>query len=557
MWTGFYVGLNAGYTWGATDGVSNAGYGLVNGVDVGVLRFLNHVAASAGSVTGETGANSSGYIGGAQVGYNYQWGNSLILGLEADIQGADLRGKGSFVGAGATAGGVLSDFLYSGVEHKKTVDWLGTLRGRVGYLVTPTFLAYATGGLAYGGVSATTHISQGWGGAPGNALQTSGAVGSFADTRVGWTVGGGLEWLFAPNWSVKAEYLYYDLGSAQWTSGPALTTLSFGLPAPTISAIATQSQTRFDGHVARVGLNYHFNGAAGSDISGADLVSKIGPSAAPPPAWTGLYAGLSAGYAWGASDSVSTTAYGVSNSLDAALTPLLGRPVALTAPAALSATGSAGMAAHGFLGGAQAGYNYQLGSSFVVGLEADIQGGGIRGRGSFLGAAAGDNGVRSDAVLSGVDHEKSVDWLGTVRGRVGYLATQTLLAFATGGLAYGGVSASSHVSQMWSGDSIAPGLQTTGAAGSLSDTRVGWTVGGGLEWMFMPDWSVKAEYLYFDLGAAAWNSSLAGTLFNTNAATLAVNLILPQSHTRFNGHIVRAGVNYHFNFGSAPTVAGY
>ena len=85
------------------------------------------------------------------------------------------------------------------------------------------------------------------------------STGSFSGTRVGWTAGGGLEWLFAPNWSVKAEYLYYDLGSV--TSNLTLTQinlLAVGGPAPW-GVAGVRSTTRFNGNIVRAGLNYHFN----------------------------------------------------------------------------------------------------------------------------------------------------------------------------------------------------------------------------------------------------------------------------------------------------------
>jgi outer membrane immunogenic protein len=201
------------------------------------------------------------------------------------------------------------------------------------------------------------------------------------------------------------------------------------------------------------------------------------------------------------------------------------------------------------------GYNYQVGNAFVAGLEADIQGATIRGRGSFTGAGAGfttfGRTTFTDSVSSAVEHEKRVDWLGTVRGRIGYLATPTLLAFATGGLAYGGVTANSHISQFWGGDDLVFELHSPGGVGAFSDTRVGWTVGGGLEWMFMPNWSVKGEYLYYDLGTATWNSDPVYTVANHfQTSTSVANSLIAQSTTRFDGHIARAGVNYHFGWGA-------
>jgi outer membrane immunogenic protein len=214
-------------------------------------------------------ANADGFIGGGQVDYNFQWGGNIVVGAEADFQGAAIRGSGGFIGFFSVPGPIgRPSNVVSAVSHQKSVDWLGTVRGRIGYLVTPSLLAYATSGLAYGGVTANVAIAQGWGG-PGNGgrLLTTGAAGYFSDTRVGWTVGDGFEWMFAPNWSTKVEYLYYDLGTSVWNSSAAA---SFALGprfGPFIDAIGVVSQTRFDGHIVRAGVNYHLNWGASPTIA--------------------------------------------------------------------------------------------------------------------------------------------------------------------------------------------------------------------------------------------------------------------------------------------------
>jgi outer membrane immunogenic protein len=89
-------------------------------------------------------------------------------------------------------------------------------------------------------------------------------------------------------------------------------------------------------------------------------------------------------------------------------------------------------------------------------------------------------------------------------------------------------------------------------AGFMRQTRVGWTVGGGLEWMFMPNWSLKGEYLYYDLGSLAWNNT---PIVHDDRETAGAQVINNSSTSMsFNGHIVRAGINYHFNVGDLATV---
>jgi opacity protein-like surface antigen len=117
----------------------------------------------------------------------------------------------------------------SSVQNQKSVDWHGTVRGRFGYLVAPTLLVYGTDGLAYGGVAVRTSITQQWGGNEyGPSLISPGAAGNISETRLGWTLGGGREWLFLQNWNVKVEYLYYNLGNVRFASSrPKLITSDF------------------------------------------------------------------------------------------------------------------------------------------------------------------------------------------------------------------------------------------------------------------------------------------------------------------------------------------
>jgi outer membrane immunogenic protein len=90
---------------------------------------------------------------------------------------------------------------------------------------------------------------------------------------------------------------------------------------------------------------------------------------------------------------------------------------------------------------------------------------------------------------------------------------------------------------------------------SISNTKVGWTAGGGAEWMFLPNWSVKVEYLYYDLGSL----TTADAVFAVAPVAPAVGLYAAtQNKTRFNGSVVRAGIDYHFVWGApAPVVAKY
>jgi outer membrane immunogenic protein len=244
-WTGFYIGGNVGYSWGraSTDG------DLAGTQNISVFRGttpdpghppINTVLAAV-PLTGR--ANVNGVIGGGQAGYNWQRG-TWLFGLEADIQGSDERGSADvcLVAGCAIGTGILT------ANYK--LDWFGTARGRIGFLPTERVLIYATGGLAFGEVSATAPlIPLSWG-----------------STRAGWTVGAGAEAAIDNNWSVKLEYLYMDLGNIG-SSGASATTVTTALNTPsrgfntvTTTTLTSVFNTRFTDNILRVGVNYRFGG---------------------------------------------------------------------------------------------------------------------------------------------------------------------------------------------------------------------------------------------------------------------------------------------------------
>lgn len=245
MWTGFYVGLNAGGAWGENNTVNIVSVPLAPGIEVVQLAALASAPVRVGS--------GGGFIGGGQIGYNWQFAGSFVAGVEADIQGiAHSSGAGRIVTAGIIAAPVIT-----ALSATKNVDYLGTVRGRVGWLFTPSLLVYGTGGLAYGGVNTGASLFQG---SPG--IFAAFGASSFSNTRVGWTAGGGFEWMFWPNWSAKVEYSYYDLGAvihSAWLSDMTLV--------PPATYLFSQSSTRFNGHIVRAGVNYHFNWGAAPVIA--------------------------------------------------------------------------------------------------------------------------------------------------------------------------------------------------------------------------------------------------------------------------------------------------
>ncbi|WP_332119506.1 outer membrane protein [Azorhizobium caulinodans] len=190
-WTGFYIGANVGYAWGSTDFHGNTRTGLPYSYSVG---------------------GQDDWLGGGQIGYNYQFANNVVVGIEADI---DWTGIGS---SGVAVNGPLAGQTING-----SLDYFGTVRARLGYAFDK-FLPYITGGAAWG------HVDY------GNIY----GVGT-SSTNWGWTIGAGFEYAVTNNITAGLEYLYVDLGGNNYLF-PNLTSLD----------------TSFNMSVLRARVNYKF-----------------------------------------------------------------------------------------------------------------------------------------------------------------------------------------------------------------------------------------------------------------------------------------------------------
>jgi outer membrane immunogenic protein len=249
-----------------------------------------------------------------------------------------------------------------------------------------------------------------------------------------------------------------------------------------------------------------------ADLSSAHVYKATPSTAVATPGWTGFYAGLNAGYGWSA-DSTSITG------ID---------PNAAATQAAGSIPTSLSPKINGFVGGGQLGYNSQFGQ-YVAGVETDIDYSDMRGTGAFAIGAVAPNPALTTS------ESNKLNWFGTSRARFGWLFNPSTLVFATAGVAYGGARASTNVVVPGS----CPGGNAFCSSGSGSKTLVGWTVGGGLESMIAANWNAKIEYLYFDLG------SISDQIISPNVGAFTNPLLMANS--KFNGSIVRVGINYKFN----------
>lgn len=234
-WSGFYIGIHGGYGWDPAHATFDP-QAFVAGL--APLFTINSVSAPL-----NLSVDPNGWLGGLQAGYNWQNG-ALVYGLEADLSWSRIKDELTAAFSAITDPNVndgFSDGIAGQVRLKQELDYFGTVRGRVGWAAN-TLLFYGTGGLSWGHVKTTFETfnlsTQTLASAPAATPRSA----SSDKVRFGFSVGGGAEWAFAPAWSVKAEYLYVDLGTGD-----------------TLTLPGGVANSEFHMHVVRAGLNYNFS----------------------------------------------------------------------------------------------------------------------------------------------------------------------------------------------------------------------------------------------------------------------------------------------------------
>ncbi|MBN9041469.1 MAG: porin family protein [Rhizobiales bacterium] len=222
-WNGFYIGGNVGAGWGTTESSLNS----IAVVGVGAIPFGFPIAQNS----------RSGFLGGAQIGYNYQVG-AAVLGLQADIAGLDVKGTTPCIIA---------------LSCTAKSDWLATVSGRLGGVVADKTLIYAKGGAAWMNTTHSVTIPvAGLGGGLG-ALGGS-TTSSTENTALGWLIGFGAEYAFAPNWTAFIEYNYMEFGTK--SSALDLTALAGGLGGAGTATANVDFKNKLS--IAKIGVNYKF-----------------------------------------------------------------------------------------------------------------------------------------------------------------------------------------------------------------------------------------------------------------------------------------------------------
>ncbi|MEJ0096799.1 MAG: outer membrane beta-barrel protein [Bauldia sp.] len=354
-----------------------------------------------------------------------------------------------------TADGTFPSGPAATLSERSSTPWMATIRPRVGVLVNDNLLVYLTGGLAIAGLNAdyAAHYFD-----PGPTPRAD-AYGTLSTVVPGWTIGLGGEMQLGGNWSLKGEYLHTELGGASYNS--------FYTPLGGFAPYFTENIAVGSHHVDtfRLGLNYKL----GEPFAPATSASSGGATD-----WRGAYAGVYGGGSWGTSQATEVDlGDGPDNAIGDTFTAHAGGPA----------------------GGVEAGYNWQSGTT-VAGIEGDV---GYLG---FKGSASSS--LDSETVVSSTGGLSA-----SLRGRLGVTVGRSLF-YATGGLLLADLNSTVTDAILdYSGPSS--NLIFTSHAG----TRAGWTLGGGVEMAMADGWSVKGEYLFYDLGT----TRVSGLLMNPGAGT--------------------------------------
>lgn len=338
-WTGFYMGGYAGTSIGQSS------------------------MSTPGGASGSVDISKNGWAAGGTAGANWQFSPNWLIGVEGDL--GYLANDRSF-----------TEWNDASITAGVKTNWLGTLRGRFGYVTGPSLL-YLTGGAAF------LQLEDKFGGCVQAFCGPLVGPATAATTKATWTVGGGIETRLSRNWSTTSEYLYIDGGHSRFAANP------YGaLLGPQVASFSHQF------HLIKTGLNYKFGGPAEPLplLTGAMLPTDHD--------WSGLYVGGNLG---GGLTTSRTTGI-------------------------VRGSGENDLGGGGFAGGVQAGYNVMnlFGrSNWFAGLEGDI-------------GALGTRAAHADWQDADFSTSQKTDWYGTIRGRIG-TTTGPALLYGTGGAAFVGI----------------------------------------------------------------------------------------------------------------------
>jgi outer membrane immunogenic protein len=517
-WSGFYAGGHLGGGWQRTDFQDSSAGGVLGNCCV----MSGNMAPGSSAPTAFGGS----FLGGAQVGWNYQV-DRLVVGVNGDFTATNL----STTNVGVTPGGAPGTAIAATESFGLRTDWTATATALFG-VTNDRWLFYSKFGAAWAHDNYSLSVT-----GP-NTCIFCGAVGSFSfaqgtsEIRTGLAVGTGLSWAQSANWvaSIEYDFLYFPNKEVDFT-GPVTNAVT-GAGAFTGPATFTTNSSQQISEV-KLALDYKFTPGGGTAQNGPFFASAspvfvrtqrpaVGHD------WSGVYVG---GHVGGGLTNVAMQ--------DPSLAGLLadccyGVFTQFISNAAIpNANGGA------FLGGAQAGWNYQVGR-FIIGGDFDF---------SETNMKANATGVSQATAGLGANETLSVrtDWTATATATFGYAALDRLLWYNKVGIAW------AHDSYGYSLSGIGTNTACCGPVGltpfamqsSAAAIVTGWTIGTGFAWALTDKWSARIEYDYLNFGSKSVDFSgvipanLAGV---TNPFT---------SNTMFSQQIseVKLGVNYKFASG--------
>ena len=219
--SGFYIGGHVGGAW--SDGDASSRFDEV---------FLSTFNQSAS-------LHDSSLAGGAHAGYNWAVAQNWVAGIEADFSWTDNSASGTAPALFLLTGQVLP----GGFAWDRDLNWLASVRGRIGYLITPPVLLYFTGGIAWSDIDYSASLTE---------EGVGSWVAAFNETKAGYVLGGGLEWMLSRNWLLRGEYLYYRFdGTSVVADNPVFP------PGAEFDAPFVWDDTQIQ--VGRLGLSYKFD----------------------------------------------------------------------------------------------------------------------------------------------------------------------------------------------------------------------------------------------------------------------------------------------------------
>jgi outer membrane immunogenic protein len=258
-WAGCYLGVNGGLGW------NNGHTSYQNNPNAPFADPINFVPDPFGFteqyIATPTGTGGLGGLAGGGGGCNWQ-SQRWVAGIEADFDEALISGRDTRSAVGQfsiSSGGGYTSINDTGTANEQvSLRWLSTLRARAGFAFQDNILLYATGGIAIGGINAQGAVTTS---SPFHGFINPAWSGSDSTVKAGGVIGAGAEWAVSDHWTVKAEYLWYDLGHVSHALNCTATNFppsTCGPAGPLFATLGDASSSVY-GSIVRVGINYRFN----------------------------------------------------------------------------------------------------------------------------------------------------------------------------------------------------------------------------------------------------------------------------------------------------------